>query len=64
MIGKRLRARLFWSAFVLCGLVQIAACQVSADQVGASSASLQGLADAVRTFIGDFARQVLQAAVL
>jgi hypothetical protein len=49
---------------MLLGLVPLATCQASLGPPGAFSASAQTLTDALQIFIEDFARQVLQAALL
>lgn len=64
MSGKVRRARVLLYILVLGTVGQLSTCQVLPDQTGTTAASLQGLVDAVQSFIGDFARQVLAAAVL
>jgi len=58
------RARLLSYVLGLGSAVLVAACQALPEQTGGTGAPLQTLADAVQTFVQDFARELLKAAVL
>jgi hypothetical protein len=58
------RARLGSYVLGLGGAALVAACQALPEQADGTGAPLQTLADAVQTFVQDFARELFAAAVL
>ncbi len=58
------RLRLVLCVLLSGTVVQMTACQVLSGQAGDAGAAFQALAGDIQTFVLDFARQVVQAAVL
>ena len=58
------RARLLSYVLGLGSAVLVAGCQALPEQAGGTGAPLQTLADALQTFVQDFARELFKAMVL
>jgi hypothetical protein len=64
MIGNARSRCLSLLAVLLGALLQITTCQMSLSPPNSSGVSSQAVADVAQAFFGDFAREVLQAAIL